>query len=53
MTDANECKNSQDQRNEVLKDQKTDNTGTNKNEYFDVLNTEECFDTTNVVRGYN
>lgn len=30
-----------------------DNTGVDKNEYQDILSTEECFDTDNVVRGYN
>lgn len=30
-----------------------DNTGVQKNEYQDVLSTEDCFDTENIVRGYN
>lgn len=32
---------------------KTDNTGTDKNEYQDILSTEDCFDTDNFIRGYN
>ena len=34
-------------------DKQEDNTGVNKNEYQDILSTEECFDTENVIRGYN
>jgi hypothetical protein len=30
-----------------------DNTGVGKNEYQDILSTEDCFDSNNVVKGYN
>jgi len=30
-----------------------DNTGISNNEYYDILKTEDCFETENFVRGYN
>ena len=56
MSDVSDQKDSLDPRDilreKVVKDQKN-NTGTDRNEYCDVLSTEDCFETSNVVRGYN
>ena len=56
MSDTNEQKDVEqpinNKTNKAAK-QVTDNTGTEKNEYYDFLSTEECIETANVVRGYN